>query len=165
MTPRDTEARPQLGTIDAIAQFSFLIHTVLERQAAARGLSVTQTRLLGVLRDRRPTMHELARLLGLDKSSATGLVDRAERRGLVVRGPSAADRRSVHVTLTDDGRALVADVATAFEAEVAQRLRPLSESERRTLDGLLSRVLVVDAAEHGVDLFEALDPAAPSAGG
>ena len=30
-------------------------------------------------------MNELARLLDLDKSSVTGLVDRAERRGLVAR--------------------------------------------------------------------------------
>jgi hypothetical protein len=34
-----------------------------------------KTRLLGVLRG-KPTMHELARLLDLDKSSVTGLVDR-----------------------------------------------------------------------------------------
>ena len=62
----------------------FRHHGMLERRAAEHDLSIVQTRLLGVLRDRKPTMNELARLLELDKSSVSGLVDRAERRGLVV---------------------------------------------------------------------------------
>ncbi len=46
-------------------------------------------------------MNELAELLGLDKSSTSGLVDRAQRRGLVRRVPSQLDRRSVRVRLTE----------------------------------------------------------------
>jgi DNA-binding MarR family transcriptional regulator len=38
-------------------------------------------------------MNELGRLLGLDKSSVSGLVDRAQRRGLVARTVSAIYRR------------------------------------------------------------------------
>ncbi|GHF33280.1 hypothetical protein FHX82_005262 [Amycolatopsis bartoniae] len=49
--------------------------------AAEHELSVVQLRLLGVLRDRRPGMLELGAHLGLDKSSMTGLVSRAEKRG------------------------------------------------------------------------------------
>ena len=87
-------ARKQLSPVDGLAQLSFLIQGLLERRAAEHDLSIVQTRLLGVLRDRTPTMNELARFLGLDKSSVTGLVDRAERRGLVARVPSATDRRA-----------------------------------------------------------------------
>jgi hypothetical protein len=71
---------------------------MLERRAAEHDLSIIQTRLLGVPRDRKPTMNELAWFLGLDKSSVTGLVDRAERRGLVARVPSTTDRRAVLVS-------------------------------------------------------------------
>src|SRR5580693_6818666 len=99
---------------DGLAQLSFLIHGMLERRAREHDLSITQMRLLGVLRDRRPTMNELARLLDLDKSSVTGLIDRAERRGLVERVPSAADRRAVLVRLTDQGRRLAAGAAARF---------------------------------------------------
>ena len=81
-------ARDQLGPVDGLAQLSFVIQGMLERRADEHDLSIIQTRLLGVLRDRKPTMNELARFLGLDKSSVTGLVDRAERRGLVARVPS-----------------------------------------------------------------------------
>src|ERR1700685_3073889 len=86
--------RAQLDPVDGMAQLSFLIMGMLERRAGEHDLSVPAARLLGVLRDREPTMNELARLLGLDKSSVTRLVDRAERRRLVTRVPSPADRRA-----------------------------------------------------------------------
>jgi MarR family transcriptional regulator, lower aerobic nicotinate degradation pathway regulator len=55
----------------------------------------------------------------LDKSSITGLVDRAERRGLVLRVPSVTDRRSVLVRLTAGGREMVTQAARLFDADVA----------------------------------------------
>ena len=149
--------RSQLSTVDALAQLSFLVHGLLERRAAEHDLSIIQTRLLGVLRDRKPTMNELAKLLELDKSSVTGLVDRAERRGLVVRVPSTADRRVVLVSLTVRGRSLVSQASAGFEADVAGLLGCLSPSERSTLSGLVSRLLVTRATGHGVDLFATLD--------
>jgi MarR family transcriptional regulator, lower aerobic nicotinate degradation pathway regulator len=146
-------AGAQLSPVDGLAQLSFVIHGMLERQAAGHDLSLAQVRLLGVLRDRTPTMNELARLLGLDKSSTTGLVDRAERRGLVARVPSATDRRSVRVSLTDDGRSLVSRAAVGFEADVSAMLGRLTPRDRDTLSGLISRLLVAHAADQGIDLF------------
>ena len=123
----------QLSSVDGLAQLSFLTLGLLERRAGEHGISVIQTRLLGVLRDRTPTMNELATLLGLDKSSATGLVDRAERRGLVRRVASSADRRVVLVELADAGRALVDEVSGGFEADVATLLERLSAPDRSSL--------------------------------
>jgi DNA-binding MarR family transcriptional regulator len=130
-----------------------LIQGLLERRAAEHDLSIIQTRLLGVLRDRTPTMNELARFLGLDKSSVTGLVDRAERRGLVVRVPSTTDRRAVLVSLTDEGRSFVSQAAAAFEADVSVLLSRLPPRERETLSRIVSRLLVTHAADQGIDLF------------
>jgi MarR family transcriptional regulator, lower aerobic nicotinate degradation pathway regulator len=145
----------ELTTVDAIAQLSFLVQGMLERRAGERDVSLIQTRLLGILRDRKPTINELARLLGLDKSSTSGLVDRAQRRGLVRRLPSQVDRRSVRVSLTDAGRALVNEVAAQFEADIATVLAPLAPEDRSALTALLSRVLVTEASDRGVDLFAA----------
>jgi DNA-binding MarR family transcriptional regulator len=152
----------ELSTVDGLAQLAFVIHGILERRAAEHDLSIIQTRLLGVLRDRKPTMNQLAKLLALDKSSITGLVDRAERRGLVVRVPSTADRRSVLVSLTDDGRSLVSHVSTRFEADISMMLDPLPPSDRAALSELVSRVLVAYATNRGVDLFATIDTETPS---
>ena len=152
----DSTTSQQLSTVDGLVQLSFLVHGLLERRAAENDLSIVQTRLLGVLRDRRPTMNELAKLLELDKSSVTGLVDRAEGRGLVVRTPSTTDGRVVLVSLTDQGRSFVSRAAAGFEADVARLLGSLTPPERRTLSRLVSRLLVSRAAGHGVDLFATL---------
>jgi len=148
MTPQ-----PELDPVDGMAQLSFVITGMLEHRAAEHELSIPATRLLGVLRDREPTMQELARLLDLDKSSVTGLVDRAERRGLVARAPSPADGRATLVRLTDAGRALVSGAAELFAADVAALLGQLAPQDRVALSQLVSRLLVAHAAAHGIDLF------------
>jgi MarR family transcriptional regulator, lower aerobic nicotinate degradation pathway regulator len=130
-----------LGLPDAVVQLSFAVHEILSSIAAEFDLSITQVRMLGILRDREPAMLELARVLLLEKSSVTGLVERAERRGLVTRTRSADDARVVHVRLTEHGH----DVARRGADQVAQRisdlLRPLSARERAQLSKTLSRVL------------------------
>ena len=142
-----------LSSADGLAQLSFLIHAILERRAREQDLSIIQLRLLGVLRDRKPTMNELARLLGLDKSSVTGLIDRAERRGLVMRVPSATDRRAVLVSLTDHGRSLAAAGAARFEADITLLLEHLPPADRDALSQLISRLLVAHATAQGIDMF------------
>jgi len=156
-TPAPVATRAQLDTIDGLAQLAFVIHGLLESRAAERDLSITQARLLGVLRDRTPTMNQLARLLGLDKSSVSGLVDRAERRGLVVRIPSAQDKRAVLVGLTDDGRSLVSRAAASFGADLTAMLDLLPPSDRDALAAIVSRLLVAHATSRGIDLFAGLD--------
>jgi MarR family transcriptional regulator, lower aerobic nicotinate degradation pathway regulator len=157
-------AAGQLSVVDGLAQLAFVVHGSLERQAAAHDLSMSQARLLGILRDRRPTMNELGRLLGLDKSSVSGLVDRAERRGLVTRLPSAEDRRVVLVGLTDQGSSLVSRVAAGFAAEIVAMLRLVPPADRDELAGVVSQLLVAHAAEQGVDLFAGLLDDPPTAG-
>ncbi|MFC5501962.1 MarR family winged helix-turn-helix transcriptional regulator [Lysinimonas soli] len=99
--------------LDSLVQLSWRVFDVLDDTARRHELSPTQLRLLAILRDREPEMLELAAHLGLDKSSTSGLVARAEGRGLVQRVPSDSDRRRVAVRLTDAGRAQ----ATVLEQE------------------------------------------------
>jgi MarR family transcriptional regulator, lower aerobic nicotinate degradation pathway regulator len=136
-----------LGIVDALAQLSFLVQGLLANRAASHDLSMIQIRLLGVLRDREPTMQELARLLGLDKSSVTGLVARAEQRGLVRRTPSHDDRRSVRVKLSASGRRIVTAVAANFEADIASATASLSQTDRTRLSKLATRI-VTDWTDH-----------------
>jgi DNA-binding MarR family transcriptional regulator len=138
---RGAQIVPDLGIVDALVQMSFLIQGALAKYAAANGLSLIQTRLLGVLRDREPTMQELSKLLNLDKSSVTGLVDRAEHRGLVRRIPAIDDRRTIRVSLAPSGRRLVGTVAAAFAADVKSATASLSDQEQGQLSMLATRVV------------------------
>jgi MarR family transcriptional regulator, lower aerobic nicotinate degradation pathway regulator len=133
--------RADLGIVDSLVQLSFLVQSVLGKAAARHDLTVSQLRLLGILRDREPSMIQLAQHLGLDKSSVTGLIDRAERRGLVKRTPSRADGRAVHVSATSSGR----DASDRLSSEIAGELNTLaaglSAADRRTLASLASRII------------------------
>jgi DNA-binding MarR family transcriptional regulator len=130
-----------LGIVDALAQLSFLVQGTLAKHAATHELSIIQMRLLGVLRDREPNMQELARLLQLDKSSVTGLVDRAEKRGLVQRVPSTEDRRAVRVKLSASGRKMITRVGGAFQADIASATESLSAADRKRLSTLATRIV------------------------
>jgi DNA-binding MarR family transcriptional regulator len=115
---RDTALTSEL--VDALVELSFAVHDVLTRASAEFDLSVTQLRLFGMLRDRKPPMTAIAEHLGLDRSSVTGLVDRAERRGLVARTTSPNDARVTVVSATPAafavGRRVAAKVSTEIEA-------------------------------------------------
>jgi len=130
--------------VDALAQLSFLVQGALAEIAGRHDLSIVQVRLLGVLRDRTPTMNALGRHLGLDKSSISGLVDRAQRRGLVTRSVSASDRRVFQVAITDTGRRLAEEVAAEFADRVETSVAPLPEADREALTRLASRIVAVN---------------------
>jgi DNA-binding MarR family transcriptional regulator len=130
-----------LGLVDALVQLSFSVQAVLGEAARRHDLTVAQLRLLGILRDRTPTMLELARFLRLEKSSVTGLVDRAERRGLVARAAAEHDGRAVQVSLTDAGRRLAADLEASIAPDLGTVVRPLGAREQAQLSRLASRVV------------------------
>jgi DNA-binding MarR family transcriptional regulator len=129
------------GLVDALVQTSFGTMAVLNRVAADHDLSLTQLRVLGILRDRRVSMSRLAGFLGLDKSTMTGLVDRAQKRHLLERAPNPDDGRAVDVFLTADGIELSDDIYL----QVAHTLKPtigtLAAADQRRLQTLLERLL------------------------
>ncbi|AZM62180.1 MULTISPECIES: MarR family winged helix-turn-helix transcriptional regulator [unclassified Streptomyces] len=108
--------------VDALVRSTFQVAGMLTRIGARHDLSFTQLRVLGILRDRRPRMTELACFLGLDKSTMSGLIDRAERRGLVTRDRNPEDRRVVDVVITPAGRELMEQV---YE-EICSALEPVT---------------------------------------
>jgi len=130
----------ELTLTDALVQSSFLVQGTMRRVAARHDLSVVQMRLLGILRDREPGILVLAGQLELDKSSVTGLVDRAEKRGLVERVRDPDDGRAVRIKLTRTGRSITTKGAAEVGAELEAATAALSDAERKRLASLLSDV-------------------------
>jgi MarR family transcriptional regulator, lower aerobic nicotinate degradation pathway regulator len=126
---------------DALVQISFALMAVLTEVAAEHDLSLTQLRVLGILRDREPTMADLATFTGLERSTVSGLIDRAAQRGLVTKAADPRDGRSVRVSLTESARDLVPEVT----ATVGDRIKPLTgqltTGEQRRLTALLIKAL------------------------
>jgi DNA-binding MarR family transcriptional regulator len=128
--------------VDALVQLSFAVHAALVEVGSEHDLSVTQVRLLGVLRDRTVGMAEVAAYLGLDRSSVTGLVSRAETRDLVRRSPSPHDGRGVLVGLSPHGKTLVRQAVRDVQRRLLVLTETLDAADRARLTTIIERVLV-----------------------
>jgi MarR family transcriptional regulator, lower aerobic nicotinate degradation pathway regulator len=126
---------------DALARISFTLMAVLTEVAAEHDLSLTQLRVLGILRDREPTMADLATFTGLERSTISGLIDRAAQRGLVVKTADPHDGRSVRVTLTESARGLVPAMTAAIGDRITPLTGRLSTGEQKRLTALLTKAL------------------------
>jgi DNA-binding MarR family transcriptional regulator len=107
-----------------LIQLATLVQGIYACVSERHDLTPVQARLLCVLLDGPRGMAELAHCFGVEKAALTGLMDRAERRGLARRSPVPGDRRALQVTLTDAGQR----AAAAFHAEVGAELGRLVSS-------------------------------------
>jgi DNA-binding MarR family transcriptional regulator len=131
----------QTGLVDALVRTAFVTMAVLSKIAAEHDLSLTQLRVLAILRNRQAAMSELAAYLGLDRSTLSGLVDRAAQRGLVTRAPNPLDGRGVDVRLTPEGVELAERGATEVALALSPMTRALTRAETHRLATLLERML------------------------
>ena len=92
-------------------------------------------------RPQAKTPAELADLGGVTRATMTGLIDTLERDGLVRREPDPIDRRMMSVHLTARGEETLRRVLPKHFRLMAAIMAPLSESERRTLTALLSKLM------------------------
>jgi DNA-binding MarR family transcriptional regulator len=141
MSPPVDLEQPSSDLIDSLVRTSFAVTAVLSQVAAAHDMSLTQLRMMAILRDREPKMAELAGYLGLDRSSVSGLIDRAVDRGLVRRTTSKEDGRAIHVSLTAVGRRLGREGAREIAEIVSPMIRGLGPTDQVRLRVLLEKFL------------------------
>ena len=124
-----------------LVRLAFLVETLYAEVGRDCELTASQARLLCMLADTAVGMAELSGLLGLERSSLTGLVDRAEQRGLVVRQADPSDRRAVKVAISRAG----AKAVHRFHDELTERLdlvlTQLPATERERFGRTLSRIV------------------------
>jgi MarR family transcriptional regulator, lower aerobic nicotinate degradation pathway regulator len=136
-----TEAGVSDALLDSLVQTSFTVIGMVTAVAARHDLSLTLLRVAAILRDRSVTMSELAAYLGLDRSTITGLINRAEERGLMRRVGNKNDKRSSRVTLTKAGQALATRCAAEISQEIAPLVARLTPAEAKRLTNLLTLTL------------------------
>ncbi|MGW0801697.1 MarR family winged helix-turn-helix transcriptional regulator [Nonomuraea sp. NPDC002799] len=130
-----------IGVVAALVRSTFLVNAVYAESARAYGLTQQQGQLLCVLMAQPYGMSELGAMLGLAKSSLTGLVDRSERNGLVQRKPDPDDSRAVRVALTGRGSRLVDEFYTETCRRIEDLTAEFAPEERAALAAMLGRVV------------------------
>ncbi len=91
---------------------------------------------------------DLSRKMYLHPSTVTGVIDRLESKGYVVRDRDSADRRVVKVSLTRAGRDLVAKAPNPIQGKMIYGLMKLSEDELNIIYESVKRLAEIAEAEN-----------------
>jgi DNA-binding MarR family transcriptional regulator len=128
LVERTTTPEP---VVDALLRASAALVSISARSLSSVSEDVTlpQFRTLVLLATRGPlTVSAIAEGLDVHASTMTRMCNRLVTRGLVVRTPSATDRREVVITLSTSGQDLVDDVTARRRAEfdaIVERIEPV----------------------------------------
>lgn len=86
------------------------------------------------------TAGELAKAAELSPASVSTMLDNLERDGIVERTRSESDRRVVVVTLTESGRALLAEKRERFRARGAAAMEGVSDADLEAAADVMHRL-------------------------
>ena len=107
------------------------------------GLKIAEWRLIAILAE-TPSLTQamLGERTRMDKISVSRAAAALVNRGLIVADTNPADGRSHFLSLTDDGRALYAEIAPIALATEASLFAGVSTVDRATLERLLRQIEV-----------------------
>ena len=112
------------------------------------GLTAPQLAALHTIQRKQPiAVGALAKEIHLSQGTVTGILDRLEKRGLVVRTRGNQDRRSVLVELTEAGDKLVLEAPSLLQERFHRELSRLQEWEQTMILATLQRIASMMDAE------------------
>lgn len=113
----------------------------VEPRLAEVGLTLTQLGVLEAIYHKGPLTHgELGRKVLTSAGNMTGVVDKLEASGLVLRERSRADRRLIHVELTPSGHELIEFLFPIHALDIIRAMSGLDEAELDQLGRLLRKL-------------------------
>ena len=142
--------RPELdvspmGVIGRLQRLCRLLDGELQRVFGTHQLDRPAFDVLATLRRSGPphslTPAELMRASMVTSGAITQRLDRLEGRGLIARTRSQADGRSIHVTLTPEGKALIDRALPDHVTNESRLLGALTRGEQEALAGHLRTLL------------------------
>lgn len=100
------------------------------------------------------SLGELSKKMYLHPSTITGVVDRLEKKGYVLRDRGQEDRRVVNVQLTPKGKRLVRRVPNPIQGKMIYGLRKLKRGELNSLyDSIRKLVEIMEVQNVKVTFF------------
>jgi len=116
--------------------------------AASHGLTGPQALLLKALQHGKLSAGELASRVSLSQGTVTDILNRLEKRGLIMRLRDTSDRRRVLVEVTQQGLAVLEESPPLLQERFIQRFGELEEWEQTQLLASLQRIAsMMDAVD------------------
>ncbi len=83
----------------------------------------------------------LTKIVFLNSSTVTGIVDRLEKRNLVRRTRVSRDRRKIHVEITEEGMEFIKTAPTPLQDQFVERLQKLEDEEVQAILWAIERLV------------------------
>ena len=132
------------ATLYNIARTFTLLHRAFQRSYSHFTLTPAKLNVLAVVRHLGGTngmpQRDIAERLIISGSNVTGLIDRLEKDGLLVRRATADDRRVKLIAITPKGAALLDRLWPAHLQQAESAISILSEQEQQQLIRLLTKL-------------------------
>ena len=135
-----TNVMQVLSGASLLHQLARDVTTTLDRRLVPLGVTTQQAALLHNAASGGASARQLAAAVGTDAAGMTKLLDRLEGKGLIERRPNPDDRRSVVIEPTEQGLALVPELAPVFGAVARQLFDGFSDAEVANLTSSLRRM-------------------------
>jgi len=108
------------------------------------GISGTEGHLLSYLLSYSPVpVGDLVRVFGVKKSTLTGVLDRMEKSGFILRILNPSDRRSFLLELTPKGQTIATKVRAQLDEFEASLEKQLSTQDKLAFNHLMKAISLV----------------------
>ncbi|WP_297843910.1 MarR family transcriptional regulator [Pseudomonas sp.] len=128
-----------------LGQTAALKDRLLDRHLMPLGITAAQLKVLKTVCRGDDTAVALCRQLSIHSASMTRMLDRLERKGLIVRIRDAQDRRQVRLALTNEGRALGSVLPTTEVAAMNEFAAGLTSEDLLRLESILEKILSAES--------------------
>ncbi|MGX9463337.1 MarR family winged helix-turn-helix transcriptional regulator [Shewanella sp. A14] len=94
-----------------------------------------------------PLAKQIAQEINLSAATVTTIIDRLEKRNLVIRTRSETDKRKVHLSLSDAGKTLLSSAPKPLQEHFIMRYQNLEEWEQSQLLSAVERIATMMNAD------------------
>jgi MarR family 2-MHQ and catechol resistance regulon transcriptional repressor len=137
-----------LNTYIKLMRAANTIQSLVERRLDTFGLTENQFGSMEILYYLGPqSQRELGSKLFTSGGNITMVIDNLEKRGLVQRVRSESDRRTIIVSLTEQGRELIAEIMPGQIQAIVELFAPLASEEQERLGDLCKKLGLANRPE------------------
>ncbi|MDR7078331.1 MarR family 2-MHQ and catechol resistance regulon transcriptional repressor [Neobacillus niacini] len=124
-----------------LMQTSKAIQDRIREEMTKNNLSITEFSVLEVLYyHEKQTIQQIGSRILISSGSMTYVIDKLEKRGLLMRNDCQNDRRVIHITLTDTGKELMMEIMPKHQDLIDHIFDSLTSVEVETITNLLEKV-------------------------
>lgn len=135
------ESRQALKLYIVLTRTYKTIMEIDQRNIRSYGLNTTEFGVLELLYNKGPhPLQQIGEKILITSGTITYVIDKLEKKGMIVRSPSPEDRRVVYAEVTAAGKAKMAEILPSHYRSLAKALGGLNEQEKEQVMMLLKKL-------------------------